>query len=266
MAFHLSGWRTGALAAGTNQALAALADSVLGRDGTTGYVPTEDLRLLAAYASSAYLQAARVNSTGLQRVGYQYIRPATVAALPASPPNLAVLLDNPVVLRASEAITIEATTSGGTADAIALLWTARNLEVAPPGEAFWLRYISADAVTANQWSPVTLAQGLSDPLPAGTYAIVGLEHWCPGGVAARLVLPGGTYRPGVLAINGSPPWYNGRSHDIFYQGALGVFGWFQSTAPPSIEVLSTSADNAHQGYIKVIRVGGLDAFRGANGR
>src|SRR5262249_38123432 len=113
------------------------------------------------------------------------------------------------------------------------------------------------------WS--LLSPQFDQTIPSGTYAVVGFEHWSPTSIAARIVFPGSPRRPGTLSQNNkviegpNPNVFdaNARTHDIFYHGSLGVYGMFQTTAPPSIEVLTTGADASHEGYLRVVRVGDL---------
>jgi hypothetical protein len=87
-------------------------------------------------------------------------------------------------------------------------------------------------------------------LPEGTWAIIGFVHVCTTGVAARLVFPGSSYRPGTLTVGTTAE----RTHAAFLEGKFGVFGQFAAFAPPSVEALTAAAATDHQVFIRVVRV------------
>lgn len=128
-----------------------------------------------------------------------------------------------------------------------------------PRETFWLRFTSSTALSALAWKVITPA--FDQAFPAGTYQVVGLEFTSPGAVIARVVFPGSVLRPGVIAQPGTlasgATVGAARTHRFFYDGTLGVFGTFQTSAPPSIEVFSITADaaNTQEGYLRVVRIG-----------
>ena len=172
---------------------------------------------------------------------------------------MTTLLDNPVQLRTGEPVGLDAATASvGGENLVAALWFMDKLEPVPAGETFWLRFTSATALSALAWKVIT--PSFDQAFPAGTYAVVGLEFTSPGAVVARLVFPGSVLRPGVVAQPGTLAGATvgaARTHRYFYDGTLGVFGTFQTSAPPSVEVFSINADAAatQEGYLRVIRIG-----------
>ncbi len=104
------------------------------------------------------------------------------------------------------------------------------------------------ATTGNSWSTLDLTWDVT--LPEGTWAIIGFVHVCTTGVAARLVFPGSSYRPGTLTVGTTAE----RTHAAFLEGKFGVFGQFAAFAPPSVEALTAAAATDHQVFIRVVRV------------
>ncbi len=262
MSFHTVALTTSSQAS-TYTAIPAVLDPIFPPSGN-GLLMPSDLSLVAAYHGSATAQRARVTAPSLLRVGYQSIRPVQQSAkgAPVADPNFATFLDRPIRLRASEAVGVEGA-STSTERAVALLWIADQLEPAPPGEAFTLRFTSATALTGVfGWS--MFAPVYDQATPSGVYGVIGLELFSTTAYAARVVFPGSVFRPGVLAqqtLVSTVTAGNARTASCFYDGSLGLWGTFQTNAPPNIEVFTEAADGSAsvEGYLKVVRLGDVGA-------
>lgn len=261
--FHLAAYQgnVGPSAFPTFQALTPVSDGFLAVAGN-GFLPRTEMRVVAAYAAQANLLLARINAPSLLKVAYPYIRPinlfATVGA--NTDPNVQRLVSQPLHLRGTESVSVEGTFGGGVAaQGFALLWLCQQLEQVPAGEKVTVRYTTAAAagLGATRWTSIGSAS-FDQALPPGQYAVVGLEHWSANGVAARLVFPGIAMRPGTLSMN----QVGTRTNDIFYEGGLGVYGTFDSYAPPQVEVLANAADANHEVYFTLIRVGDVTGAAG----
>lgn len=258
MSFHTVAFTVGSLTTSYG-AVPGVADTIFAPSGN-GLLLPYDLWLIAAYASHVNLLRARVNAPSLLRVGYPSIRPVQAAALgaPQVDPNLMTMLDSPLLLRSSEAVGIDAAASSGATAAIALMWLADKLDPVPPGESFWLRFTSTTApTTAFAWTVISPVY--DQAIPSGVYAVIGMEFFSTTAIAARIVFPGSVLRPGVLAQQGSSAGL-ARTHRIFYEGALGVYGTFQTNSPPNVEVitgLGTDAAGSVDGYLRVVRIGDI---------
>jgi hypothetical protein len=170
--------------------------------------------------------------------------------------------DRPPLLTAGEAVTI-AVQNAGAAATMGLLVLGFDPAPVPPGQSFWLRYSkgSLGALTVGAWINYD-ASGITweQTLPAGTYAIVGMDHWgttgTPSVIAARLVLAGYRYRPGVLARLNVADTQNDL---LFLDGRLGVLGYFTNQQMPGIEALyAATTDTGFEGMLRVIRIGGVE--------
>lgn len=98
-----------------------------------------------------------------------------------------------------------------------------------------IRFSVTVAQTAGTWAFAGLA--FIDDLPVGNYDIVGGAMIVAGGVAWRFVPVGGINRPGA-------PCYQAVSNPqdrMFRGGNLGTWASFDTTQPPSVEILGSAA-------------------------
>jgi hypothetical protein len=276
MAFHLAAY------AGTTvnspQPVPPVTDMYL-PSTQTGFLMPAPLKIVAAYAASpdtggsntnppAGLRGAMITAPSLLRVAYPWIRPVSHRVGEDTDPNVMNMVGNPLQIPASESVGIDAgpLPGGVGAPVYGLLWFCDQLVPVPAGEKFVLGFSAntgSNTTTPRVWSPVGTIN-FYQSLPPGNYAVVGFEHWSPNAVAARLIFPGLHMRPGTLSMAGSATSATGnssvfpsdkRTDRLFYEGGIGVYGNFNSFAPPSFEVLSEGTDSVHEGYLTVIRMG-----------
>lgn len=248
---------SGAVAVTSYQELDAIADRVLAVTPNAPYFYVKPgMSIVLAYGQSsanANFTRARLVSPTFLKVAYPQIRPLAYAVSPPSPgsdPNLQMLLDRPLHYDDADTLSVQVidTASSGTRDIYSLVWIETSREPIPPGETFWVPYTSGTASVANEWTQLAISM---DQLPEGEYIICGMEHFCTDCVAARLVIPGSLWRPGVLGQTD----LTSRTHRVFYDDSLGVWGRFPSFAPPSIEVLAgTTGITNHTGMLRVLRI------------
>lgn len=249
--FHLAAY-TASVGQTANTDIAALTDSVL-TISNGHFRLTDSMQLLAAYAQSATILRARLDSPTLRLPGNPYIRPVNVGAVPISTPRILDLSSNPIALPPREEIALQLTSglACGTEVATGLIWVSPGYVPAPPGKIQWVRITSTTAAVAAKWTNVALTFETS--LPSGYWSVVGLNYQATHAIAARLIFPGMVWRPGYLgnAALGDQPMYEA------FNGAFGECGRFVNDNPFQIEVLNTTTDNAHEFYVGIVQVGGL---------
>lgn len=233
-------------------------------------IPPRETQLIAAYGGggvgvlSPYLDYMRVVAASLGRLNYPSIVPLNgYASGSLGDLALCTMTDRPLRLAGGEGISMEAYTNTTTPVAGAII-CAFNATKIPAGEAFWIRYAITATATAAVWTRLLLtaanypvSPGSPTALPAGTYAIIGMDHWSATSVAARLMLDGVRYRPRVI---GHATGASSRSHELFRKGEMGVWGYFSSRNLPDIEVFCAAGDTLHTGFLRVVRVGDVDDF------
>ena len=240
--------------------IAALADTYCVANGTSSLIP-RDAMLLAAYLGGAGLLRGRVQAPSLLRVAYPHLTPFQATIATAT--GLSRVTDfsrRPPRLVGGEGVSV-AVENGGAVATLALLLLGFDMQPAPPGEAFLLRYMASGILaSANVWSPFTTESGdvvWETSLPAGTYAILAMDHWGTTALAARAILQNSKTRPGVPArTSATAAWLD----PLFTDGRLGILGYFTNWQMPGIDVLCSAADTAFEGRMLVVRIGGTDAM------
>lgn len=240
---------TASIAQNVDVDVSALADSIFVIQNGH-FLPQRDFNLIFAGAASANMNRARIISSSLRQYTTPYIRPVSSAAGWGFPQRVYDLFATPLLLRALEEIQVNAVQTGAAAEQV---WIGLGLETQrtprPPGQIFTMRGTSTTAAAANTWTQIAVTW--QDVLPAGLYALCGLEVSSANARFARAILEGQVWRPGSFSIQAVG---NG-NHERFKLGGLGEWGRFNSWAMPNIEVVCSAADASHDVYLDLVRVG-----------
>lgn len=213
-------------------------------------VPQQDMQIIYAYAGAVTLLRSKFTSPSLRQFSPPFIRPIDTVASPSSRTPIADYRQNPLTIKALEELAVQSTDSAtgpNVGNIVVGLQYQPNIP-AQSGQIITMRGTGATAVTANAWS--TAAMTWADTLPAGTYQCVGLSGFSATGITARLIFDQQYYRPGaVIGANGGII-----PHSMFLKGGLGVWGTFTANRMPNIEFFCTSADNAQEVYLDLVRI------------
>lgn len=214
-------------------AVDAIPDPYLKVSGDDIYVPTQN-KILAVYAAGQTLYGCRLQSPSLRRICNQRIAPIGHFPLPANldawniPPILHDYHLHPRTLDIAEALNAYCQNDGDISEWV-FVWFMDALEALPAGEIFAIRATSSITGVVANW--VNGALTFTQTLPAGRYAIVGMRVENDKCVAARLVFPDISPRPGCIST-----FDNSRAdHPFFRNGYLGSWGEFEHDAPPSVD-------------------------------
>lgn len=218
-----------------------------------------------AYLQSTTMQRGRFNFPQARRLWLPQIRPVTVGVVSGSDPNVASFLRHPLPIVRDQEFGLEAVHGGAGAETVTgfvgLSFPGVPYAYArgqPTAGSFKQRFVGSTTLTANAWT--TCALTADDTFPPGYYAIVGVEAFGTTMIAARLIIPGaGPFRPGVIATQ----TIGQRPHDIFraLQSPLSLdeFGYFYTTALPTLEAFATAADTAQTVTLDLVPVELLSA-------
>lgn len=248
MSIHLVAWSSAPAAAGVLTELTPIGDATVTVVGNAIRVPTPYPRLGAFYAIGSNLTRCRIVVPSLLRLAYFEARPIERATTPNDIPALLDHFDAPLTLVPTEPLTIQATTDLAASRVTALGFFTDGPASAITGELIRVRATGATPLVAFTWTAVPLV--MDSVLPAGRYQIIGLRPESVGILAARIVIPGTLTRPGVLGrVLAQQP-----SVRRFMAGQLGSLGEFIHDAPPTIEVLSVSADAAQTFALDLVKI------------
>lgn len=257
MPMHLAGFSESLDPAAAFVRVAALADQRLFISGDDLRVPSLNRVIwLAGGAESTVAPRIRLTSPTLIARGRPEISPlnlgSAAAIEPGSPQAVMDIRENPFTLAVDEILNCDLSSNPAAAQIQwALMCFADSVPTPLAGaEVYSSRWTSGTTVTANAWTPCTMAP--DDSLQPGQYAVVGLRPMGATCVAARFIFrEQADWRPGALGVD----LIGDIQHDMFRAGGLGVWGEFPFTQIPQLEFLCTAADTAQEAEVDLIRIG-----------
>jgi len=248
---HLAAWHESIDPAAALVTITAVNDQAVFTSGDDIRTPTELPNIIgqAVLTAAANLSRAQVQSPSLRAFANLDIEPLVGAVVFGNPPETLFHPKSPIPVAPDEAINIAINSNPASAEPhFGLVWFGDGPQQESPGQIFSVRATAASALAAGTWvnSALTFAQ----TLPIGRYQVVGMRARSTNMVAARLVFIGGTWRPGVPAVNALA------DVDVadFRYGRSGVFGEFHTNTPPTVDCLGIT-DTAEEFILDIIRVG-----------
>jgi hypothetical protein len=236
--FHLLAFGGAKTDSTANQAAPGVVDAGWTLNAQNRYIAPQKVRAFAATVMNDTISAARINAPSLRNLGLPEIYPTTVSNVPAASPAIAYWGNNGPEIQSTEAFGLDTSNGASTIDFVhAGLWVRDKIDPVPPGKRFTITGTSAVTLVQDQWATGNLT--LSQELPYGTYAVIGMACQCATSYLARLIFPGLTaWRPGcpVVATYGQ---FDQR--ELFRAGNQGQFGQFISTQPPQVDVIGNAA-------------------------
>lgn len=232
--FHLAATTKGAV----YETIPSVPDQSMSFNQAGQFLLPTDMKTIAALVMGPNISAARLNMPWLRNVLLPELYPISIGAVLPSNPSFIYYGDAGFTLRKTEGLTLEASDDGtGAVTATGTISLSAGMTPAPGGPVYTMRALvngaSGLTTVAGVWTfgGLTFAQ----TLPAGTYAVVGLQVSDTESVCARLVFPACSYtRPGVFPQATYGDTY---APQIYRYGRLGEWGRFVQTAIPGIEFL-----------------------------
>jgi len=239
-------------------ALNVIADDILSSPQANRFQVPADLNAIhGAAALGATLVRAQIQAPSLE------VKRASLEVIPHEAGTVAFTLGAPrlfvpkreVVLAAPETLMFYTNNAAGGADnEYGLIWLRKpgGIDPMPAGDIIAARATSATTLTANVWTTCTMA--LDKDLPAGKYALVGFRAISATGIAARALITGQTYRPGVPVLAGT----EAAARD-FDPGNLEDFNWynmgeFENITVPQFQFLASAADVAQVAILYLVKI------------
>jgi len=229
--------------------LTPIHDPIMRIEGTRLYVP-ELNKLIGVFIAAEYTSEARIRAPSLLSVAPFYINRLLSGITITNQLHYVDLLANPKAFVPTEPLEVDAYVTDVTAarNIYALLLLGDAKVEKPAGEVWTIKATATGTTTANVWTNLPLT--FAETLPAGKYVIIGMKAVHSNMIAARLVSPKWPHRPGVPGISAVTDIEN----NIFRFGGLGVFGDFEHTTPPTVDLLTKAATTNPIIYFDVVKV------------
>jgi hypothetical protein len=206
--------------------------------------------VIGAYIVGLTPTRAKIQTPKTRALANPYLRPFDRSATVPDRPHFVDLTPGMIALNAWDETQILLSTNSGAPDAeSAFLWFDDGKTQPASGTIFTIRATSTITGVALTWTLGSLV--FDQVLPAGRYAVVGMEAFAANLLAIRLVFPSQQWRPGVIGTQ-SVGLFNG---DYFRHGNMGEFGRFDSIAQPQVEVFGTGVASNPEVYLDLIKVG-----------
>jgi len=254
MAMHLVGYTASVLTAGGLATFPPIPDSTIGINGDAIQVPAKVNRLAAVGSIVTYgtMTQCQLQAPSLRELYFPDLSPLIVGTGFSLQAGLETRFEDPMPLVTNEGVNYlsngggDGTTAG---EVYGLLWLTDGPIQKSKGAYHKLRATTSVSAQAGGWGNGAIT--FSQTLPVGTYQIVGLRVQAAGLIAARLVFIGplAVTRPGVPGVDNA----NVVMPAGFGTHEQGVLGEFESTSPPSLDVIG-GASTAQVLEIDLIKV------------
>lgn len=249
--FHLGAFFESIDPGGALTFIAAVREDTFFTSGDDWRVPDELTNLIGvgALINDASLARAQLQSPSLRIMAELDIEPIIASTTWGSPPEVLMFPMSPLQLKGQESLNLQMDSDPAAAVVHALLFWLADGPVQPvQGNIFTVRATAALQQVAGVWTNGNLT--FSTDLPSGRYQVVGFRARGGDGLGARLVFPNQTARPGVPVVNAITE----EDHSMFRHGHLGVFGEFEHTVPPTVDIFDGTV-SAQTFLLDLIQVG-----------
>lgn len=238
MPFHLIAYEKSITTAGTLQAITPVPDPTVTINGNHVLVPDKYNQVVghAGITDANALTQAQLQSPSLREMFFPDVRPLVLATTFSNVLANIMFGDNPLPLKTNEGLDFYTDGGGdGTTAQLSygLVWLADQPLKPVMGPMFKMRATASIQAAVGAWTNGALT--FDQTLPVGKYQIVGMTAQGVGLKAARLVFIGDSAvtRPGCPAVNA----VTAQDANQFKKGGIGVYGVFDSTTPPSVDVI-----------------------------
>lgn len=256
--FHLSIFRKAAPAAAQVGAdVPAVTDPAVTISNAFHPIFEQDVEVPIAYGfGSTTLTRFRVATPKLRTFPLPNIVPVDLATIPTSRPPYQDWWNAPLKLNRIDENQVLVDDPTAATDLIAAVWFCDGNYSAPAGDIREVHGTYAYAALADVWTPGSFT--LDQPLPAGTYTVVGMKAFGANLAFARLIFP-------QTPTDGSPQWRPGIVAGLtssfigiqqLLEGRMGKYGEFRSYAQPQLDIFPHGGAGTAGGdlYLQLIKV------------
>lgn len=234
---HLVAWYESMASNGALVNVTAVPDPAIFVSGNDVRVPAGLKSMLWAFAGTSQTgsEYAKISSPTLRLLAPQTLAPLQTGPVSNDENQVLWFADNPRDVTPNESLDAAVFATDATAAATAVIAELADAAPTPAkGKIFTMRATGAAALVAGQWvnTPITF----DEVLPAGTYQVVGCQAFGSNLIAARFVFPGAGFRPGLPGC----AYVGVSTFRQFMDGNLGVWGEFDSNAPPTLDALGVT--------------------------
>ena len=257
MATHLTGWYQN-IDSATLAKLNIIEDTQLtALDGKTFAVPSELPFIHWAYAAGPNITRARIVTPSLiTKRAIPEIIPRRRGSTRVDLAKVEIFKPiSPIPLVPTEGINAEAAEDGAGATDLLVLVSLGPATLPPPpaGELKIVRATGTTTLTPYKWTKIVLTP--DEALEAGTYALIGFIPISAGIIAARALLVGQVFRPGVLGLPGSEADAADFNSANYFGIQFYTMGSFSHINFPAFEFLSATADTSETVILYLIKTG-----------
>lgn len=248
--FHLSAFRGSVTNGTTNTAIAGVLDNILSRSANNNFLAPDKSQIVAAVSGGVNASRARINTPAVRQVALPMIAPMSTGVAAINPQNWAYYGSGGPRPQPADEVSVEYTHSDAAPQiGFALMWWVFGRKQPQPGTLYRVRWTATITGVTGSWASGALT--FDQTLPSGVYEIQGMDAFGTNLLGARLIFPGGGWRPGVLAHN----TLSTQPIEDFTDGTLGAFGQFDSVNVPQLEVYVEAANTAQEGFLDLVRIG-----------
>lgn len=219
-------------------------------NASSHYFLPQDMFLKFTYNLSPNVTAAQLSQPFLRAIALPAMTPYDIGTTPTSIPAVQ-WFEYPITTlkKTDELAVLQSDNAGGAIQKYAFLGVVdSNLVNQPQGAIIELRATTVTVANQRSWANVTFT--VDQGIPYGKYAVVGMDVVGANVIAARLAFPAGGPRPGCLGriTHATKP------DSRFRNGRLGTWGYFDSTAVPTIDIFGAGALSNPEVFLDVIKV------------
>src|SRR5882724_686189 len=229
---HLIGYETSASEAALT-AITPIPDGTMAISGNDFRVPNGLSNICAAMAlinSATATLRAQIQAPSLRSILNFDISPIRNGLTNGSFARMVRMWNTPLALQPLEPLDVFIQ-NGAAVMNRAFLWMCDGPPKPVAGKIYTIRATASITLTTATWQNGILTFGQT--LPAGHYQVVGMRVVGANAIAARLFFVGGSWRRGVpcVTVDDDNEWPD------FRFGFTGVWGEFDNTTPPSLDVM-----------------------------